>query len=191
MHTCVTQVQYAFSLINSYSLLTGCPRAPRTGAPWGISRLSQNDRHPGRVTDAFLNSFIYRYGSDAGSGVDIYVVGQLTDTFHSSHQLNFLPRHGHQRRTCKTNTDRYHDDRSLTGFEIVQVDFGGRASWGASFGGYPNIESASPVDLLRVPRLTWFLATMVMELTVREPLLASAGVLPRSFVSATRQLSVL
>lgn len=53
-------------------MMITCPL--RTNAPWGIARLSQ----AARLTDQVATdlTFTYRYDSAAGSGVDIYIVGE-------------------------------------------------------------------------------------------------------------------
>ena len=46
----------------------------RTNAPWGLQRISQTAKLSNQNTNAL--TFTYTYDSSAGSGVDIYIVGE-------------------------------------------------------------------------------------------------------------------
>ena len=90
----------------------------RTNAPWGIARLDQNAKLTSQNTGAV--NFAYSYDSSAGAGVDIYIVGVYCLERHSN-PINL---------TFSTDT----------GIYTQNADFGGRARWGATFGGYANAE---------------------------------------------------
>ncbi|PFH47216.1 hypothetical protein AMATHDRAFT_6996 [Amanita thiersii Skay4041] len=91
----------------------------QTDAPWGLQRISQAARL-GRTDDSSLN-FSYRYDSSAGSGVDIYIIPvRCPDNLYLANTAN--------------------PDSPPEGINTGHVDFGGRARWGATFGGYPSAD---------------------------------------------------
>ena len=68
--------------LNKISLF--CPDiypSSRTNAPWGLARISQDERLVNQ--DANALTFTYRHDSSAGAGVDFYVVG----AYRSEHYL--------------------------------------------------------------------------------------------------------
>ncbi|KAJ3483606.1 hypothetical protein NLI96_g6203 [Meripilus lineatus] len=93
----------------------------QTNAPWGLARLSTNARLTNQNTGAL--TFTYNFGAAAGSGVDIYIVGQLSGPSSESEAILY---------SQSVYTD--------TGIFTGHSQFGGRARWGATFGGYPDAD---------------------------------------------------
>ena len=107
----------------------------RTNAPWGLQRISQTEKLSNQNTNAL--TFTYTYDSSAGSGVDIYIVGEY-QFLHSDREavLNASIDTGiytaHVRRCVAVFHKLVYTDRH----SVSQSEFGGRARWGATFGGY-------------------------------------------------------
>ncbi|KAJ3480012.1 hypothetical protein NLI96_g8665 [Meripilus lineatus] len=75
-------------------------QATQKDAPWGLARISRDKKLANQDPNAL--NFTYKYPTNAGSGVDIYIIDTGIFTGHS--------------------------------------DFGGRARWGATFGGYKDAD---------------------------------------------------
>ncbi|KAG5640906.1 hypothetical protein DXG03_006680 [Asterophora parasitica] len=112
--------------------------ATQTNAPWGLSRISQKAKLANQNANAL--TFSYTYDNSAGSGVDVYVVGEYPISL-----------------TCMTSLTRAAvqilvslmlfyfwqkpDFRCAPqGVYTAHSTFGGRARWGATFGGYPDAD---------------------------------------------------
>ncbi|KAF5364075.1 hypothetical protein D9756_000571 [Leucocoprinus leucothites] len=91
------------------------PRAPvsQTNAPWNLARLSQD-------APATNPPFTYIYSPVAGQNVDIYILDTGVWFGSESSYMTYLS--------------------WVPGVLVDHDEFGGRASWGATFGGYPDVD---------------------------------------------------
>ncbi|KAJ2915902.1 hypothetical protein MD484_g4494, partial [Candolleomyces efflorescens] len=90
-------------------------------APWGLGRLSSSERLANQNASQLTFSYTYNETA-AGAGVDIYIIGASLD-FSTILELRVLN---------DTNID--------TGIRASHSQFGGRARFAASFGGYPTVD---------------------------------------------------
>ncbi|PPR03991.1 hypothetical protein CVT24_008310 [Panaeolus cyanescens] len=107
------------ALISEDGIMTSM--ATQTGAPWNLARISSKTRLTGSAT---VLNFTYNYDGSGGKGVDIYVVDTGKATKYILGIIVLTLQH-------------------LFGNKLsrhLEPEFGGRASWGATFGGYANVD---------------------------------------------------
>ncbi|KAG6908515.1 hypothetical protein DXG01_004367 [Tephrocybe rancida] len=107
--------------------------AVQTNAVWGLARLSSKNKLTKQNANA--GNFKYYYDPNAGSGVDVYVIG-------APPILNFVHRTpSHSVADSGVYVDHVSTE-TLANYKSLkkpmQTDFGGRARWGTTFGGYPQ-----------------------------------------------------
>ncbi|KAF9459643.1 serine protease [Collybia nuda] len=87
----------------------------QTNATWGLARLSSSTKLSNQNPSS--SSFSYIYDSSGGAGVDIYIILVYSNIFMNMDVLLMI-----------------------LGVSILHTEFGGRARWGATFGGYADAD---------------------------------------------------